>query len=437
MPHPTAGVDPYALLILALKEQAANNLPGHVPSGAAMNAYLANQPLSNEQQREQGIIDASDARYAAAREADRARAAQLDDLRAAATARQFQTRRGVREIPTVGTSSGETTLPFTEENFPAVSAHGTMTPRAIRRIAPSAPANTAPQPRAIRRFTDVGAPVTDPEAAMTLAEKARLDPRVLAANPFSAMATGTGPTASNVGGMPQGEAALLGLDDKTANTVKMVANYQIQLPSGTALRTPYWQEILNRAGLYDPTFDQTQYGARQKLRADFTSGQGARNIRSLNTAVGHLDTLRAKADALNNFSIPIANRVINAAESSLGDPRMVAFNNAATAVENELANVFKGTGATDQEVKQWRESLNASQSPAQFAGAINTAIELLGSRLDALKSQWETGMGKPSDFEILTPKSRGIIQKLSGQSLPSGANDKAPTRIGRFEILEQ
>lgn len=437
MPHPAAGVDPYALLVLALKEQAANSLPGRVPSGAAMNAYLANQPLTNEQQREQGIIDAADARYAAMQEADRARAAQLEDLRAGATARQFQTRRNVRELPTTASTSSNATVPFTEDNFPAVSSHSPMTPRAIRRVAPTTSASTSPQPRAIRRFTDVGAPVTDPEAAMTLVEKARLDPRVLAANPFSAMATGTGPSTSNMGtAPPQGEAALRGLDDKTANTVKMVANYQVQLPSGTALRTPYWQEILNRAGLYDPTFDQTQYGARQKLRSDFTSGQGARNIRSLNTAVGHLETLRSKADALNNFSIPIANRVINAAESSLGDPRMVEFNNAATAVENELATVFKGTGATDQEVKQWRESLNASQSPAQFTGAINTAIELLGSRLDALKSQWETGMGKPSDFEILTPKSRAIIQKLSGQSMGGNA-EKAPTRIGRFEVMEQ
>lgn len=172
------------------------------------------------------------------------------------------------------------------------------------------------------------------------------------------------------------------------------------------------EKFLSMAHLIDPTYDETQYGTRSAIKKDFNSGKSAQNIRSLNTAVGHLQTLSDAGTKLENASLPVWNKIANLGITAVGDSRVVAFNTAATAVESELASVFKGMGATDQEIKAWRENINSSQSPAQMKGAIDTAIELMGSRLQALTNQYEIGIGKPKDFRILSNNSRQILEGL-------------------------
>lgn len=226
---------------------------------------------------------------------------------------------------------------------------------------------------------------------------------------------------------------LKNLDPATAQKVQNLANYKIPFPVGTAAKDPAWQRIIDLAGQYDPSFDANQYGTRTKIRSDFTAGKSAQNIRSLNTAVGHLDTLKQKADALQNAPVKLWNTIKNVGFNETGDKRVTEFNNAATAVENELATVFKGTGATDQEINAWRENLNSSQSPEQLKGAINTAIELMGSRLDALQSQYETGMGKPKDFKFLNDKSQSILKNLGADIGTSdySVQDNQPTQTAQ------
>lgn len=208
------------------------------------------------------------------------------------------------------------------------------------------------------------------------------------------------------------DAALQGMSQANMQIVKQLVDYKIPLPSGFALKAPFWQEILGRAALYDPSFDATQYQVRMSVKRGFNSGKEATNIRGLNTAISHLETMADKAKALNNSSLPIWNSIINSGISAVGDPRVVGLNTTATAVESELASVFKGMGATDQEIKAWRANFNSSQSPAQIKESIGTAIELLGGRLQALNSQYETGMGRPKDFHFLSDKSRAILKKL-------------------------
>lgn len=208
------------------------------------------------------------------------------------------------------------------------------------------------------------------------------------------------------------ENALKGLSAGDAATVKGLVDYKIPLPSGFALKTPWGQRILAAAVSYDPSFDSTQYNVRLQLKKGFNSGKEATNIRGLNTAISHLETLDRKARELSNSWSPTWNSVSNAMITAAGDPRVKGFDMAATAVESELAAVFKGMGATDQEIKAWRANLNAAGSPRQLKEAIDTGIELLGGRLQALQSQYEVGMGKPKDFHFLSEKSRAILKKL-------------------------
>ena len=207
-------------------------------------------------------------------------------------------------------------------------------------------------------------------------------------------------------------AAIADLTPGQQNVVKKLVNYEIPLPSGMALRTPYWQGILERAASYDPSFDASQYNVRMSLKRDFNSGKAALNKRSINTVIGHLEDLDKKTKALDNFNFTPWNYLENKRITALGDPRVVGYKNAAIAVQNELATLFKGVSGTDQEIKQWRETMSENQSPQQLKETIDTALKLVGSRMAALQQQYEDGMGKPKDFKFLSPKSEKILTKL-------------------------
>lgn len=199
-------------------------------------------------------------------------------------------------------------------------------------------------------------------------------------------------------------------------TLKAILNYTKD-PKNLSLRrgtggVSERERLLAKAHQVDPSYDETQFPVRSGVRKSFTSGADAKNLTSINTAVGHLDSLNQAAEDLANSKIPIWNTITNKAASATGDPRLVKFNNAANAVENEMANVFKGTGATDQEIKAWRSGLDSSQSPEQLKGSIDTLIHLMGSRLDALHQKYTSGAGKPADFRFLNKNSEKILQKL-------------------------
>src|SRR3990167_1731634 len=141
------------------------------------------QQPSFEQQREAKILAESDRRYAATREDERKRQSAVDDLKAEATMRNFETRTGRGRFTSVGTEQGGTftptaePLPFTPENFQAVASHE-QPAQPMRQITRGARAE--PEPASYRSTRQSNTAFTDPDMAMSAREKARLDPRVLA-----------------------------------------------------------------------------------------------------------------------------------------------------------------------------------------------------------------------------------------------------------------
>lgn len=225
------------------------------------------------------------------------------------------------------------------------------------------------------------------------------------------MEIGAAQEVQNLAGL-SGDDLLRALPPGDAALVQKVANYEIPISGFGGMDAKTRQRILPLVSMYKPEFDATQYATRAALRKDFTSGKAAANIRSLNTAVSHLDSLKKAGDELDNGPLQLWNRIANAGLTAVGDPRVTRFENAATAVEGELATVFKGTAGTDQEIKQWRQNISAIQSPEQIDGGVKQVVELLGGRLQALRDQYEKGIGEVGGFTILSPKSREILSKI-------------------------
>lgn len=214
------------------------------------------------------------------------------------------------------------------------------------------------------------------------------------------------------------------------------------IPSSFALKTPYWNTLLAAANersqaMTGEPFDGTIWQQRLVTRKDFASGPAAKNVTSLNTVIGHLGDLQKRADALNNTRFPWVNAAINYGEQQVGDPRYNEFDLARNAVADELGRVFRQSGMSDSETRQWKDNLSNSQSPEQLKGSISTAISLMESRLHALEEQRRRGMSTSQQLpSILDQKSLDTLarvkawangEQLAPQQQPQQPQQPAPS----------
>ena len=210
---------------------------------------------------------------------------------------------------------------------------------------------------------------------------------------------------------PHGEDFIKTLPPAQASQVKALAEGRMQFPSGFALKSPYWQQMLSAVAQYDPNFDTINYNARAKTRSDFTSGKSAQQVNALNTVIGHLDTLAEKAKALNNSSWKSYNSLANFISTETGDPKVTNFKVAREAVVDELTRVWRQAGGSEKDIEARKEQLDAAASPDQLYGAIAGMGDLLESKLGSMQEQYQQGTGTKS-IEMITPQARSTLTKL-------------------------
>lgn len=250
-------------------------------------------------------------------------------------------------------------------------------------------------------------------------------------------------TPAGQGGDPNltGQAYLESLDKPEADQVKAIVEGRLSPPGSFALKTPYWQRMLQSAAQYEPGFDMTKWGARVATAKDFASGQSAKNVTALNTVVGHLGDLMDKADKLNNINSGFgpanqwANFAKNEFNNASGSPEVNNFRLARNAVSDEMAKVFRSSGMSDHEIQQWKSTINESMTPDQLKGAVKTGISLMESRLSALADQRNRGMSTSIEPRaLLNPKSVETLKKVedwaSGASLAKPAEPSAIPAVG-------
>lgn len=227
-----------------------------------------------------------------------------------------------------------------------------------------------------------------------------------------------------------GDAYLKTLDQGTAALVKALATGRKAFPSGSALRSPYWQDMLTRVSNYDPGFDEVNYTSRSATRRDFTSGKAANNIRALNTAIGHLGHLAEQIDGTASHSLVPLNAVENTVLRATGDPGPTNFDATVSALAGELTAVYRGAGGAEADIQRYIQQLNPNASQAQKLGTIRNIIGLLESRLNALNDQYRQGMGTTAQpLQLLDPQSQLIVHKLGGfdaSGTPENPQGKPP-----------
>ncbi len=201
---------------------------------------------------------------------------------------------------------------------------------------------------------------------------------------------------------------------------------RMQIPTGFALKSPYWQDVIARVAQKDPTFDATKYGARASARRTFASGPEARNVTALNTVIGHLGTLDDAMSALENKDLRLFNTVANRLSLETGHPEVNNFETARQAVSDELMRVFRGSGtASEHEAQRWADTIKASSSPSQLRGNISTIGNLLESRVGALAQQYERTVNQGGNPAQIDPGNQVRLNQFRNRTQSSSVREFA------------
>lgn len=226
-------------------------------------------------------------------------------------------------------------------------------------------------------------------------------------------------TANNVPD-PQAQAQFLASLPKDVSTlVQGLANYTIN-PSTFATRLLKGAPGMTRADAislakqYDPTFDETQYASRQALRTNFESGKYSQNINSLNTAVGHLADIPTNFDKLGNGFLTPGNAIKNTIGGWFGFGAPTSAKTNINAAAGELASTFRSGGATEAAISDLG-NIDANSSPSQMKNYVQTSVNLLASRLNALQETYASGMGKAPASSFLSPTASTALSNLKNQ----------------------
>lgn len=239
--------------------------------------------------------------------------------------------------------------------------------------------------------------------------------------------------------------ALTGNPDKTGedylNTVppayaaqiRGMARGDLPLPSPRQLTTPAGQKLMGDLMQYDPTANAANLQTRTATRKDFTSGAASKNITSLNTALGHMESLDEAIDGLHNNSFGMFNAIGHTWQDAThtADPALVRFRTERQSVADEVTKVFRGTGGTEADVQAALKPLDDANSPEALHTAVKSLAALLKSRMEALSNQYKNGMQTTDEAAmasvagLLTPHARAAMKRF-GQDIPDPGGDSNP-----------
>lgn len=190
------------------------------------------------------------------------------------------------------------------------------------------------------------------------------------------------------------------------------------VPTGTALKNPHIMSLVQAAYHADPELEAGTFNSRVKTRQAFTSAAGlnspASQIRTLNTASGHLNQLLGDVLQLDNGDVNAVNATENYLGSKVGNTKFTNLKADLTPVVSEVASLYKGGQATDAEIKSMMDSFPINGSKSQQISVIERWIGLLHSKLGALNTQYAQGMGSMSQpLTTVSPQAAAALQNIT------------------------
>lgn len=229
-----------------------------------------------------------------------------------------------------------------------------------------------------------------------------------------------------------GDSYLSTLDPKRAKQIKAIAAGQYDLNKRSKTYASDMQDVLQ----YDPDATEINLAKRKATAVDFSKGSSAKDVRQLNTALGHAAKLMSLVDPLHNQSGYLGSNAVNFLKNEYQTSKgtntaLKDYNSVLHNFVDESAKVYNPSGGTEGERKARTETLNPSGGPEQIKSALREQIGLMTSKLDALDSQYKNGMGTLANkYEFLSPEARKTLID-AGMLEPSEATNPslAPSNV--------
>lgn len=204
--------------------------------------------------------------------------------------------------------------------------------------------------------------------------------------------------------------------------VQSIVDGRQSMPQGFALKTPYWQDIMNKVYQVDPQFSEQ----RAQIRKAFATGPDGKNIGALNTATVHLDALGEASKALDNGSFTPGNAAYNYVSKIFGSNAPTDFDSLKSAVAGEMATAMKGN-ATDIEIRTIGETLNKASSPKQLSGVVNDFLHLNAQKLNTYQERYQQQIPGDTAYSPVLPSAAKVF---ANHGIGTGANAPSSSQSG-------
>lgn len=167
-----------------------------------------------------------------------------------------------------------------------------------------------------------------------------------------------------------------------------------------------------------------EYQQRVKAARDFGTGPLGNSIRSINTAVQHLDTAREAGEALANNDTRALNALKNRFAQEFGSPLPTNFDAIKQIVGQEVVKAIVAGGGGVSERQEAQNILSRASSPAQLAGAIQQIQTLMAGQLNSLRKQYqETTKLDDFDKRFLMPHTLDAMKRAGYDTQSAGGED--------------
>lgn len=180
--------------------------------------------------------------------------------------------------------------------------------------------------------------------------------------------------------------------DQVARIAQGIKDGRIPAFTGAAAKTPIGLAVTTQLAA-DPTYDGTTYPTKAKALVAFATGPEGKAVTSFNVAQTHLDTLQQAAAALNNGTLPAANKFLNMLGVQGGGTAQAAFDATKNVVANEIVKTIVPGQSAVGDREEVQKEITSAQTPQQLQAVISKYQELMSGKLSGLRQQYESSTG--------------------------------------------
>lgn len=246
---------------------------------------------------------------------------------------------------------------------------------------------------------------------------------------------GIGGSAGTVteGGNPEltGEDFLNTVPPSFRDIIRKMASYQAD-PKNLGYKDNIRTRLIAAAHQYDPTYDESAFGARSNAIKEFVSGgrmSPAGQITTGNTAIAHggsLLDLSEKVGGPNNLNVLNAtgNYLNTKYLGAKSDPALAEYNSLLSKFTEEMTTFYRVTGGNESDIQRDLKDLGPENSPDARKSAISRLILAANDKVGALQSRWKNAMGdsgwkqaigqQPNEFNLWNENAKSVVNRAQG-----------------------